>query len=147
MKPDARNEASPRDSTTLEEWELCPHCLMQNVPDTNFCPHCGSPLSPYAAIGPWERLLAQGHIYRTAAEHPHRLIVVLGIWLIFIPTVFLGMGIPFWMTGGGTTAGWVEVLGWLFAGALAMLSLSIIVKTTRNFIMLRKRPGRSGSDA
>jgi hypothetical protein len=48
-----------------------------------FCAECGAPMTSYAAIGPFEHIFAEGHVYRQAAERPRSFIAVLGIWIIF----------------------------------------------------------------
>jgi hypothetical protein len=137
MKADAQFEPTASAAGEAQEWELCPHCIAQNTPGRNFCRDCGSPLSPYAAICPWERIFAEGHIYRTAAERPHRFIVLLGIWLIFGPMTLVGV---FLAAGMRTRPGLFspnDLAGWLLALSLVVLSISIIFKTTRNYIRMR----------
>src|SRR5207249_693822 len=73
----------PLDSGEGEEKALCTSCMAPNEPSAHFCASCGSPMSPYAATGPFESVLAEGHVYRQAAERPRSIIVVLGIWLTF----------------------------------------------------------------
>lgn len=127
MNDDANSEAEPIPPT---EQELCPQCLEQNRPGTNFCWNCGAPLSAYAATGPFERLFAEGNAYRRATEQPRRPIVVLGIWLIF------GIGA---LTGIGIAIGSPGVSSILTGTAMAAFSGFIIAKTTRNY-----RRGQTG---
>ena len=67
----------------LSEKELCLGCLFPNEAGANFCAKCGAPLTSYASTGPFESLFAEGHVYRQAVNQPRRLIVVLGVWVIF----------------------------------------------------------------
>ena len=69
------------------ENELCIHRVQPNAPLVKFCRHCRAPLHPLAAINPFERIYATGFIWRTAAQKPHRLIVVIGVYLYFLPTL------------------------------------------------------------
>jgi hypothetical protein len=66
-----------------EERELCPHCLTPNPSGKHFCSDCGAPLSSYAATAPFEAILAEGHVYRSAVERPQKPIVWLGVLVIF----------------------------------------------------------------
>jgi hypothetical protein len=73
------------------DWEarpVCPHCLKDNEPLAHFCIECATPLTSHAAIDPMGQIYAQGDTYRKAAGHPHKLIVVIAMWLIFAPTLF-----------------------------------------------------------
>lgn len=126
-----------------EERELCPNCLTGNVPGTNFCSECGGPLSAYAAIGPFERLFAEGHIYRKATQQPHRLIVVLGIWLIFGPMALIGMSIPFMEGYENIEFEPGDVLGLVAMLVLVTISVALILKTTRNYITRSRTDGDS----
>jgi hypothetical protein len=65
------------------ERELCPRCLTPNQSGAHFCSDCGAPLSSYAATAPFESILAEGHIYRSAVERPQKRIVWFGVLVIF----------------------------------------------------------------
>jgi hypothetical protein len=131
------DDANPdTEQTAATEHELCPQCLEQNRPGTNFCRNCGAPLSAYAATGPFERLFAEGNAYRQATEQPHRPIVVVGIWLIF------GIGA---LTGIGMAIGNPGVSSVVTGTAMAAFSGFIIAKTTRNY--LRRQAERASNSA
>jgi hypothetical protein len=114
-----------------EEQELCVQCMTGNRPGSHFCRNCGAPLSSYAATGPFESLFAEGHLYRRAAEQPQRLIVVVGIWVIFGLAAAGGtlMAVMTWDTGNP-----FELLVGL---GLTAVSVLLIWKTTKNY---RNRP-------
>jgi hypothetical protein len=112
--------------------QLCKSCAALNEPDVNFCVKCGAPLSSYSTIGPFESIFAQGFVYRVAAENPRRFIVVLGIWLIFLPFVLAGAMI---IASG-------EGLGWDLMGlGLLFVPLAIIGRTTWNYFAAKKPAG------
>ena len=114
------------------EHQLCVRCVAPNDPGSHFCVQCGAPLSPYASTGPFESVFAEGAVYREAAQHPTKLIVVLGMWLIFGTMFCVGVFIAliaFDLPG--------RALGALFSvGSLIMLW-----RTTRSYIA-RPRPPR-----
>jgi ribosomal protein L40E len=117
----------------IEEQELCAQCMTDNRPGTHFCRKCGAPLSSYAATGPFESLFAEGHVYRRATEQPQRLIVLLGIWLIFGSVALAGTMIAATSWGFGLP----------FGVGLLSLSLFLIAKTSKNY---RKRPMTASED-
>jgi hypothetical protein len=121
--PTEPEQSSEKPSET-EEKQLCVSCVFPNDPEAHFCAKCGAPLSSYAATGPFERIFAEGHVYRQAVERPRRLIVVIGIWMIFGP---IGLTAVLLVASDGGPA--------LVLLAILMLavSLAMIGKTTRNY--------------
>lgn len=63
--------------------DVCPACLAELTMNGTFCPQCGAPVSPTAALAPFERVLAEGYVYRQAVQSPRSLMVVVGAVAIF----------------------------------------------------------------
>jgi ribosomal protein L40E len=108
-----------------EEKQLCVKCLAPNDPNAHFCEKCGTQLSSYAAIGPYEAVFSEAGIYRAAAEGPHNLLVMLGIWVIF--GIVLMTGILLCVMASG------EFLYVVFGAVCCAFSILMLVKTTRNY--------------
>jgi len=123
------------DSSESEEKQLCTSCTTPNSPVAHFCVKCGAPLSSFATIAPFERLFAEGFIYRQAAERPRKLIVVLGVWLIFGTMSSFGLMIIGMSQGSGLE---MAIVGLLTGGAVLMFSLVMIWKSTRNYCSRKK---------
>lgn len=114
--------------------QLCRSCAALNEPAADFCVKCGAPISWYSTIGPFESIFAQGFVYREAAERPRRFIVVLGIWLIFLPPIIAGLVIMSNSDG----------LLWDAMGAgMILIALGIISRTTWNYFA-RIKPAHNG---
>ena len=123
-------EQSSVPPSETDEKQLCVSCVFPNDPEAHFCAKCGAPLSSYAATGPFERIFAEGHVYRQAAERPRSLIVVVGIWVIFGPLALTGVVLV-----ARAGSGFALVL----VGALLLIfSIAMIAKTTRNYFTGRK---------
>lgn len=60
------NAINPDVSGVEQETEICISCLQPNEPGLHFCPHCGTPLTCYAATGPFESMFAEGDFLRKA---------------------------------------------------------------------------------
>ncbi len=71
--------------------DLCPACLAELTAGCGFCPQCAAPVTPTVAISPFERIFSEGYIYRQAVAAPRKLIVVIGIWLVFLPVFLSGV--------------------------------------------------------
>ena len=129
MPSDPEQSSVPPSET--DEKQLCVSCVFPNDPEAHFCAKCGAPLSSYAATGPFERIFAEGHAYRQAAERPRSLIVVAGIWVIFGAMALMGVI----LLATGRTSSFAFVL----VGALLLIvSIVMIAKTTRNYFTQRK---------
>jgi len=124
---------APTPSADAMEHALCLQCLAPNATTAHFCGECGAPLSAYAATAPFESLLAEGHAWRRATGNPRRLVVVLGMWILFGPMLAGSV----WLLARGREAGMQAV-----AAAVFFLPVSVVVlwKTTRNYVT---RGGRS----
>src|SRR6516162_1962936 len=85
------SEEPNQETPEAVEKQLCVSCMAQNEPSAHFCAKCGAPLTSYASTGPFESIFAEGSAYRAAAERPQKLVVVLGIWLIFGPMALAGL--------------------------------------------------------
>jgi hypothetical protein len=109
-----------------DEKQLCLNCLSPNSPVANFCGDCGAPLSSYAATGPIESIFAEGHVYRKAVSEPKNVVVLVGVWLLFAPTVAFGL-MPLFREN---EAAWP---GAAMALLLVPISVAIIWKTTRRY--------------
>lgn len=76
--------------------DLCPACLAELTAGCGFCPKCGAPVTPTVAISPFERIFAEGYIYRQAVASPRKFIIVLGVWLVFLPMLLIGLAMFAW---------------------------------------------------
>jgi hypothetical protein len=144
---------SPSHPDAPEETMICTCCHHHNLPWVQFCGQCGAPIGVITTFLPYERILAEGFVFREAAHGKHtRLITVLGIWALFAPPIVGVVEIL-----GGTFAGLnktVRYFSWswpdwmAFAGELAVgvfivcIGGALIYKVTANYIAGRKKnPG------
>ena len=102
----------------------------------DFCAGCGAPLTSFASTQPFERTLAEGFAYRQAVESPRKLIVVAGIWLIFVPMAIGGAGLL-------TNVGWQSFPGspenaFAACGGIALLAVSGIIMGRTTWAYIRK---------
>jgi hypothetical protein len=117
--------------------QLCLHCLAPNDVAADFCAQCRASLTSFAATAPLECAFAEGAVCRFAAERPRRLIVVLGIWLIFGMLMLFGVGrcaVEFSQSEPLVQ----KIIVSMFGLAMAAVSLAMIWKTTQNFIARNK---------
>jgi len=108
--------------------------MAPNDPAAHFCTKCGAPLSSYASTGPFESLFAEGSVYRQAAEHPQKLIVVLGVWMIFGMMALAGFYIIWLSQSSSDAAVALKIFGAFVGLALLAVSGTMIWKSTRNYL-------------
>jgi hypothetical protein len=93
-----KEEANPPVQDSEQETETCFSCLGTNTPGTHFCKHCGTPLTSYAASGPFEHLFAFGNFIRKATQpgrwsRPVRVAVLIFVFLMLLAILF-GLFLP-----------------------------------------------------
>jgi hypothetical protein len=126
-----REQTPSSSSSESDENQLCLSCMFPNESLTHFCAKCGAPLSSYASTGPFERVFAEGHVFRQAVEQPRSFIVVLGIWILFGMAGLSGVYLIAGVRNGE--------FGSVFIGAMLLaISFAMITKTTRNYSRSRK---------
>jgi len=134
----------PPDPNTTESREeermLCTSCLHPNDPDTKYCRNCGAPIGPTAAWGPWEQTQAEGFAIRqaTTTERP-RLILVLGVWLIFFP-IWLGSTLLLGITTMNTDWEFGDKLTMVVCLGFLVLSTALLYRSTVNYRLHKSPP-------
>jgi hypothetical protein len=92
-----------------------------------------------ANVDPIQSILAEGFGYRAAADGPPRLIIVIGIWLIFLSL------------GGTALVALALSRGFNFLSilsfALLLVSAAILYRVTRNYIVKSRELRQTRDDA
>ncbi len=110
---------------------LCPQCMNINETSDHFCRKCGAPISSYATIDPIGRIWAEGYFYRQAVWHPRSAIVVIGIWMIFLPTILFSLMLVLSSAEFADRA--YGIIAKLLELALVGLQFTILWMITRNY--------------
>ena len=108
-----------------ESLAVCPQCCHANPPMHHFCEKCNAPLSSAAAILPSWRPWAEGALVRRAVREADSWLVLIGIWLIFLPPLLL----PVLVTVGGSfdRSSWMDVVHeWKYGSPVVSLIAAII---------------------
>ncbi len=116
---------------TLDTGPCCPHCFAPIPASVHFCPKCERPLTSFAATDPIHSIRTEGQLYRGAARTT-RPIVLIGMWLTFVPAI--GMGFAVLALRGGSLGGKIAFAVFAFA-----LYGAILYRVTANFIRARRK--------
>ena len=83
------SEVVKNEIVELPEQEMCYSCLGVNDPGVNFCKHCQTPLTSFAATGPIEKAYALGDFARKGVNHPKAAVR----WIVWILAVVMVIAI------------------------------------------------------
>jgi len=108
---------------------VCPSCLLSNHPASPFCADCGAPIGNYAAIDPIQRIYAEGFAYRSAVSGPPKIIILVGMWLVFSPFLVIGfLGL----------ISKIHILEKIIYLVGFLIAVAILYRVTLNFIVKRR---------
>lgn len=115
------------------ETMICTSCHQLNDPNAKYCQGCGAPIGLTSAWGPWEQTLAQGFAIRQAAttDRP-RPILVLGVWLIFLPTA-AASAFTFWLVYRSTDWGLPDEVKMAASLGMLLLALALLYQSAANY--------------
>ncbi|NNE97964.1 MAG: hypothetical protein HKN25_02960 [Pyrinomonadaceae bacterium] len=107
--------------------------MKPNDREAAYCINCNTPMNLSSSNDPIERMPAEGYAYRKAAETKPNIVVLIGVWLLFLPTfVFCGLavvGLIFGFYGGG-----FENFVWFWVSLIvAVFSLVMLYKVSKNY--------------
>ena len=141
--------AGPDQEEAIPDGDAVPicECCLEPVPEDCplFCPKCGAPIDSLAAVLPFERIFAGGYLIRQAAEHPRKLITVIGIWLLFLITaIYLSFSFLVSLLDGEVNLrrwkGFVDTLIFLVVVAIYF---AIGFRVTRAYLAFRSAKARN----
>jgi len=115
-----------------DEGIVCPGCARVQCADATFCGDCGAPISAVSVLGPLEQVYAEGHMFRRAARGPTSRIVLVGMWLLFFPSLLVLI----------TT---VPRGQWPFAIPLGFLYVLLLWRVTQNYFQRKSEPSASNN--
>jgi len=117
-----------------DESVLCTSCLFPNLPEISWCKRCGGPIGSTTSIVPTDAILTMGFVYRGAVEGRPKLLVVIGVWVLFFPSFVANVVVLLGVLGG--LIGGIEGLAYfwfsLVGGAICS---TMLYRATRNYIV------------
>jgi hypothetical protein len=99
-----------------------------------FCHRCGTPIGTTATLDPLHVIQAEGHLLRKAIEGRPKLVVLVGVWLLFLPALVVSaLYAVNLITAHSSRADFVFF--WCSVG-LAYLSVVILWRVTKNYFTM-----------
>jgi hypothetical protein len=120
------------DQLEQNETSICPACLEPNNVFEAFCQSCGSPIGGISTLDPIQSIQTQGFLFRKAVDERPRLIVVVGMWILFFPALLASVyaAVKLISAGGGLPN---FIFFWAFVG-LGYASIVILYRVTKNYV-------------
>lgn len=112
---------------------ICISCMKPNEREAAYCVNCNTPMNLSTSNDPIQRLSSEGYAYRKAAEMKPNLLIFIGVWVLFLPTL-LYCGFESIALIIGTYGGGVENFVWFWCSFLfACFSILMLYRVTKNY--------------
>lgn len=126
-------------NNTDDEGMVCPACAAFIGTGEVFCPSCRAPISLLANTDPIQRIQTEGFLYGRAVDSRPRGIVVIGVWLLFLPAVLICAGWALIVISEGIGSGAVGFVFFWVAIAAMIFFATILYRVTKNYIKYEPR--------
>src|ERR1041384_2877636 len=115
---------------------ICTACQTVNEQFESFCRQCGTPIGETATRDPLSKIQTEGFLFRKALDGPPKPIVLIGMWILFLPLIVAGVYIAahIILYQRGLTS---FFFFWVFVG-LTYLAFTILYRVTKNYIVSRR---------
>ena len=112
----------------------CLSCLAPNDVSVSFCQNCQSPLGGTSALDPVKTIHAEAFVLQGAVSKRPKPIVVLGVWVLFLPWLLgaAALAVSQLINGYGLPS---FVFFWVGI-ALAFVAVKILYMVTRNYVTM-----------
>jgi hypothetical protein len=117
-----------------EGGSVCPACAAYIGPNEVFCPECRAPISLLANTDPLQRIYAEGYMYSRVVSSRPKLVVVIGIWVIFGPLAAFSLFGVFSVMSDGLGSGGMGFIFFWGMMFLAVFSIVMLFRVTRNYL-------------
>ena len=119
----------------------CLSCLAPNERSAEVCKSCGEPLDATSNLDPMKAIRLEGALFQKAVSSRPKLIVVVGVWIIFVP----------WLVASGAVAissilypdGFASIVFFCVGMALSFVAVKIMFTVTHNYVA---RPAPADAD-
>lgn len=117
---------------------VCLSCLKENDSAAVYCRYCNSALQVTNNPDPIQKLSHEGVVYSKAVEGKPKLVVLIGVWLLFFPVLIFSLITAVSMAFEGERGSSGFIFFW-FLVISAFFSLTMIYKVTKNYFKSKKK--------
>jgi hypothetical protein len=116
---------------------VCFSCMQPNEFENRFCKFCNAPISQYSSNDPLQIAYNEGMTYRKAVEAKPKLIIIFGVWVLFLPVLLGSIAILFETISSGKGA--VAFVFFWLSIAVGGFSLVMIYRVTKNYFYYQEK--------
>ena len=115
------------------ESSVCSSCGNLISPYVDYCPKCLSPTAATFNLDPINAIETEGHLLVRAAQGRQKPIVLIGIWILFLPVFLSGLLFAISILGEGISSGMANFVFFWVAIGLAFIGFTVLYKVTKNY--------------
>jgi len=120
-----------------EERLLCASCgRLIGVSDA-YCLNCMAPTTGVSNLDPMQAILSEGRLLSRASEGRQKPIVLIGIWILFLPMFLVGAFSAISILSTGIGSGFSNFVFFWGAVGLAFIGFMVIYRVTKNYFGLK----------
>jgi len=116
---------------------LCASCgRLIGVSDA-YCLNCMAPTTGVSNLDPMQAILSEGRLLSRASEGRQKPIVLIGIWILFLPMFLVGAFSAISILSTGIGSGFSNFVFFWGAVGLAFIGFMVIYRVTKNYFGLK----------
>ncbi len=124
---------------TEKDLIICMSCMAPNDKSDDFCQNCRASLATTSTLDPLQTIQNEGSLWRKATSERPKFIVVLGMWVLFLPwivgTIVIEASIIInWDGFSSLIFFWIGV-------ALFLIALNMLFTVTKNYLTMPEKTG------
>ena len=120
-----------------EERLLCASCgRLIGVSDA-YCLNCMAPTTGVSNLDPMQAIVSEGRLLSRASEGRQKPIVLIGIWILFLPMFLVGAFSAISILSEGIGSGFSNFVFFWGAVGLAFIGFMVIYRVTKNYFGLK----------
>ncbi|MBS1794565.1 MAG: hypothetical protein JSS81_11960 [Acidobacteria bacterium] len=123
---------------------VCLSCLTPNAPADTECRRCRASLKSGSSLDPLQTIRDEGALFRKAVDGPPKLIVVIGVWVLFGPWILVIIALEYWLIAIGPDL--VGVIFMLAGAALFIFAAKMLYSTTSKYLRAKNAPSTGDDD-
>ncbi|MFL6467719.1 MAG: hypothetical protein ACJ72Z_07150 [Pyrinomonadaceae bacterium] len=123
-----------------DERLVCASCgRLIGVSDA-YCPDCMAPTGGVSNLDPMQAIVSEGRLFSRATEGRQKPIVLIGVWILFLPFVLVGGFSAISILRQGLGSGFENFIFFWGAIGLAFIGFTVLYKVTTNYLGWTTKP-------
>ena len=122
------------ENVSAEDIQACLACFYPNSSTAAVCVNCGVTVDLVDGVDPVRTLVAEGRVYRKATELATNRLILVGVWIIFMPILLVSSVQAVTLLFTGVSGGGIAFITFWVLVAVSVFSFEMLRKVTANFL-------------